>query len=104
MPTYELICPNCKTEYEIVRTVKQFEELYGKTDCDDCEGSFLVRHYRTPPNFTIPAHSAYNGVTKVSGGSGKKEEASVPINIIDKNPDGSCKVTRIGRKKDIEND
>lgn len=40
---------------------------------------------------------------QLSGRRGR-EEASVPINIIDENADGSVKVTRIGKKGDIEND
>ena len=107
MPTYEFICPKCKKEYEFTCSISKYEEWQSDASqvvCDDCPDTEIVRHYRTPPNFKIPAQSSYNGVTKISGSSGNKEELNEPINIIDKQPDGSCKVTRIGRKQDIENE
>lgn len=65
----------------------------------------MVQHMGSAPNFCIGAKHTYNGVTKVSGGtSSSKKIADVPINIIDEKPDGGYKVTRIGKKGDIEND
>lgn len=102
MPIYEMRCPKCQREYEFMMKISE----YGKRqlECEDCIIE-LERYFKSAPNFTIPGHSTYNGITKVSGGSKKgQNEAAVPINIIDQNPDGSCRVTRIGKKSDIEND
>jgi putative FmdB family regulatory protein len=101
MPNYEFQCVKCERRQCRFLKVSDFEK--GQHQCEECEGE-LRRAFFTPPNFTIPGHSTYDGITKVSGGKGSKQEQRVPINIIDENPDGSCTVTRIGRKQDIENE
>ena len=52
----------------------------------------------------LPADCTYNGIRKVVGSHKRKEDSIKPINIIDENPDGSYKVTRIGKKGDIDGD
>ena len=73
--------------------------------CKGCGLSGKLTDWLIPPNFTIPANCTYDGKAKCSSSTGQKQQAIVPINIIDKNPDGSvAKVTRIGKKSDIENE
>lgn len=108
MPCYELICPKCESEYEIHCKISEYDEKIKKAACDNCENIQLKRHFKTPPNMTIPGNMTYNGQTKALVGAAPykkgKEESRVPINIIDENPDGSIKLTRIGSKADIENE
>lgn len=67
-----------------------------KQSCPECHRS-LSQVLLSPPGVTIPLkHKACQGLNKA-------EEAIVPINIIDPKPDGSCRVTRIGKKTDVEN-
>ncbi len=101
MPTYEFICNKCGEQTDLFMTVKAYSSFAG----EQCVcGGGLERTFVTPGNFSIPAHMSHDGQIKVSGGKGPDKEARVPINIIDENPDGSYKVTRIGKKKDIDND
>ena len=104
LPTYEYICPNCQAEYDIFMTISQFTRDGQEQPCESCGDAKLQRHYRTPNNFTIPANMTYNGIAKTSGGTGKKQQSRVPINIIDEKPGGGYKVTRIGSKADINNE
>ena len=103
MPMYEMICPKCNHHVDILAKITEFDEKVKTAQCEECKET-LSRYYDTPPNFTIGAKHTYNGQTKVSGVSSRKQQSRVPINIIDEMPDGSTKVTRIGRKEDIHND
>ena len=100
MPLYEMRCPNCNAEYEVAMRMSEVGER--EIPCEDCQ-TIIVRHYRTPVSFAMPADFTYDGKIKTSGRT-LKEQQRVPVNIIDENPDGSYKVTRIGSKKDIDND
>ena len=95
MPTYELICPSCRDRVEAVLSMAEFDAF--KARCRDCKVVY-EREFRSSPAIIIPQHmqSAPN--------MAKKELASVPINIIDDKGDGSYRVTRIGKKGDIEGD
>jgi len=101
MPIYEMKCPKCEREYEFRLSISD----YGRRllECENCIVE-LTRHFKTAPNFTIPGHCTYDGITKVSSshkdGVKKKEELAIPVQF--ENQDGS--VTRIGKKSDIEND
>lgn len=100
MPTYEFDCTGCGQEYEKFLKISDDKNL----TCEACN-SPLKQVMRTANNFVIPGNCTYNGITKVSGGSSKgANEARMPINIIDEKPGGGYKVTRIGQKKDIDND
>lgn len=102
MPTYEFECKKCEKQFDITMKISDYSE--ATLECNDCLIE-LERVFLTPPNFTIPSNCTYDGITKISGGSKKgRNVARQPINIIDHNPDGSVKVTRIGQKKDIDNE
>ena len=94
MPTYEYICPKCSKEFDILVTMKVKAE--SQFTCDVCEVD-LTQEIRTAPPINIPYHMQASPSTK-------KAKARVPINIIDHKPGGGYTVTRIGQKKDIEND
>jgi len=95
MPLYELNCPQCSREYEALLKISEYES--HDLHCLDCSVK-LQRHFRTPTATHIPHHM------QAAPNMNKREDARVPINIVDKYPDGTCKVTRIGNKKDIENE
>ena len=104
MPTYEFDCPECKEEFDIIISMKDYDNVVPGLECEECQVS-LVRTFRTAPNFKIPSNCTYDGETKISGGSRKgRGESRVPINIIDYNPDGSAKVTRIGKRGTLDNE
>ena len=104
MPTYDIKCTKCDHFTSYRGSVKDYDIIKsGKILCDKCHEP-MEQYIGTPPSFAIGACHTYNGITKVSGGSGKKPESDVPINIIDEKPDGSYRVTRIGKKSDIDND
>lgn len=100
MPTYEFKCLSCELYYEIIIRLKDYDDCEPK--CGEC-GSKLSRYFGTPPNFKIPANCTYDGKVRIGGGNNRKE-LQVPINIVDEKPDGTYKVTRIGKKSDIENE
>lgn len=101
MPIYEFHCGTCDIHLDINMSISNYCKFNKR--CKKCKGS-LERVFLTAPNFAIPASCTYNGVATVSGSKGETKEARVPINIIDEKPDGSCTVTRIGKKADIENE
>lgn len=103
MPIYEMICPKCEQISNILAKITDYDDKVKNAKCTECS-ILLDRYFDTPPNFTIGAKHTYNGQTKVSGVSSRKQQSRVPINIIDEMPDGSTKVTRIGRKEDVDND
>ena len=103
MAIYEMICPTCKKESEIICSMSEYSKKIKTAKCDICKNTTLDRHIRTPTSMSIPANMTYNNQVKVVG-STTKDQASVPINIIDELPDGTTKVTRIGKKADIENE
>lgn len=96
MPTYEYECPKCKKQFDIISRVCD----YGKyvLECEECLRE-LVRVINTPPSVSIPAHMRATTSSKYYG-----KQARVPINLIDERPDGTVRVTRIGKKSDIENE
>lgn len=109
MPTYEFECPSCKVCKEVFIRITEIEDDINWPKCFHCgDGEQIMKQIiRTTPAICIPGHMTHDGITKVLIGKGdnrKKEDCRVPINIIDKKPDGSFKVTRIGNKKDIENE
>jgi hypothetical protein len=59
----------------------------------------MTRFIGTAPGLVIPPNMRATLSDNYYG-----KEAQVPINIIDEKPDGGYRVTRIGKKKDIEND
>lgn len=91
MPTYEMKC-SCSDEIqEIWASMSEYDRgLLCKC------GAPLTRVFITAPAL----HGAENPEYKLGG----REKADLPINIIDKKPGGGYKVTRIGKKKDIDND
>ena len=91
MPTYEMKCSCSDKIQEVWATISEYDQ--GLT-CD-C-GKALSRVFVTAPAL----HGAENPEYK----QGRCEKADLPINIIDKKPGGGYKVTRIGKKKDIDND
>ena len=97
---YEFICNDCDLVYEV--EMKMSEYTSDGHSCQNCQGS-LSRYFGTPPNFVIPGNMTHDGKVKVSGGN-NKQILQVPINIIDEKPGGGYKVTRIGQKKDIDNE
>lgn len=103
MPMYEMICPECEQRVDILAKITEYDNKVKTAKCEECN-STLSRFFDTPPNFAIGAQHTYNGQTKISGSTGKKEKARVPINIIDELPNGRTRVTRVGTKGDVDGD
>ena len=100
MPIFDFKCPICqKIEERLVRSPGHPRYLHPT--CKECK-VHLVKLV-SAPHFKFESKG---GVHELKGSfhSGEKQHPIVPINIIDENPDGSTKVTRIGKKSDIEND
>lgn len=105
MPTYDFKCDSCDTITERRLSFKEFDDYKANgLMCDKCLTTKLQQVFVEPPMCVISANAAFDGQRKVVGTSNKNQKARVPINIIDENPDGSCKVTRIGSKGDIDNE
>ena len=110
MAFYDVVCKECKKEQVVVSRISEMEENIAAARCEDCESP--VRLAITSPGFTIGSAHTFDGKSKTVAGSGYsgkesfnvKEQSSVPINIIDEKPGGGYTVTRIGNKRDIEND
>lgn len=94
MPIYEYQCPKCEKNFELILSIKDAD-----TSIVECESCLIEakRVILTAPGVNIPYHM------QASPNMTKKSQARVPINIIDEKPDGGYRVTRIGRKTDIEN-
>lgn len=99
MPIYEVFCGKCGSEEEVLC---KFSEL-SSAKCQKCD-SLFVQQYRTPRMATIPASFSYDGNVKCVGSpKGHSKALRLPINFIDKKPDGGYRVTRIAsNKKDLE--
>lgn len=95
MPVYEMKCPQCSQEFDIRMTLSEYSE--SSIACQSCSKE-LVRHFRSAPKVSIPYHM------QASPNMNKKSTPIMPINIIDEKPGGGYKVTRIGRKSDIDNE
>lgn len=95
MPTYEFRCEGCDKEFDVVIRISELDET--QVVCEKCNIA-AIREFRTPANMSIPTHM------QAAPNMSKKEKARVPINIIDELPNGGCRVTRIGKKSDIDNE
>lgn len=96
MPTYEYDCEACGAQYDIYMKISDKDAFKGS--CEDC-GGVLEQSFRTPISMNIPAHMRATQSAEYYG-----KQARIPLNLIDEKPDGSYRVTRIGQKKDIDND
>lgn len=88
MPLYLYQCPKCGIRSEIQMTICELDTFMEY--CKTCP-KIKLRQIITAPNIIT---GSYTG----------REQLNVPINIIEKQIDGSYNVTRIGKKSDIEND
>lgn len=99
---YSFRCDPCDSIFDIRMSLAEHDA--GNQKCPDCSGD-VWQYMGTAPVVHLPASMTYNGQLKVIDGKpARKEPSRVPINIIDEKPDGSCRVTRLGRKQDIDND
>ena len=88
MPIYPTICPKCHADHEFFVKMSEYDDWISIVKCDFCDDQLLKRVY-TP-------HSVGHKVSN--------NQLRVPVNLYDYAPDGSLKVTRIGQKKDVENE
>jgi putative FmdB family regulatory protein len=105
MPTYTYKCNRCEHVSEKVLKLSEHQKVF-KEGCGNCglEGTCdgdLVQIHLTAPGFEVKGMQS-SGSKKRSSVATGKDVASVPINIIDEKPDGGYKVTRIGKKGDID--
>ena len=102
MAIYDYICTDasCSHMEEVRHPIMEDPEI----TCTKCGTS--ARKYLSVGMVTIPGHAAASGEKKNIFGDGKKtcHQAAVPINIIDEKPEGGYRVTRIGKKGDIDGD
>lgn len=98
MPKYIAKCTECADIYEITMKIAEMEQ--GFPDCQKC-GSKVEQVLNI--NFSLSGSVTFDGTPRISGGSGKKEESAIPINIWTPLPDGGMNLTRIGKKSDIDN-
>jgi putative FmdB family regulatory protein len=104
MPTYEMICSKCQQRVDITCKISEYDKMLKKSKCPECKKK-LERFFESLPNMTIPANCTHDGYLKVVGSpKGSSKRLPIPLNFIDEKPDGSYRITRIGDKKDIDND
>lgn len=108
MPRYDFECSKCNHTHEANISFSLREDYVKKNKCPKCSAKKLVQVILTAPAMDLPASMSFDGKKKFlgSGQTTYKEDktARVPINIIDEKPGGGYTVTRIGSKKDIENE
>lgn len=109
MPNYDFECTDCSEVVEKRMSFADYDEFKASNPkCESCGKGTLERVFLTTPAMSIPGNMTFDGKAKFLGSGQtqayKDTEARVPINIIDEMPDGTTKVTRIGRKQDIENE
>ncbi len=107
MAIYDFACTECPIEMTVQLSFAEHDTFKEQgVKCLDCGAP--MRQVLGVTNVTIPGSCTHDGKTKVlggvSGGRKKKEGLDSPINIWDKKDDGSYKVTRIGKKGDIDGD
>lgn len=109
MPAYDFKCPECEFEDEYILSYSRYDETKeSPLKCPTCQSDMI--QVIGAPCINIPASMTYNGQHKFVGSTSKKtngikkRDLQVPVNIIDEKPGGGYRVTRIGRKKDIDND
>ena len=94
MPTYNYKCLWCDHEFSMVLRMKDHASVTSCTKCAKKAKQVVgLPMVNIPQNMRATDSSDYYG-----------KQASVPINICDEQPDGSYKVTRIGKKEDIDNE
>lgn len=109
MPQYDFQCVTCGDVQEKILKYSEYDAYKAsKPACEVCGKGHLERAILTAPAMDLPAHMSHDGKSKFLGSrqieyKGEKQ-SRIPINIIDENPDGSCTVTRIGQKKDLDNE
>ena len=106
MPIYDFQCPLCGDVQEVIMSINDLGST--KVYCKEHTSQQCTQTFTQAPGMSIPANCSYNGQSKfIAAGKSSscgKEPSVVPINIIDEKPDGSFKVTRIGKKSDIDNE
>lgn len=100
MPTYSFECKAC------LAILDKFMKMSDPhpTICPSCASESLSQVILDTPMMVIPGNCTHDGITKVVGTSNRNQKLNVPINIIDDLPGGGKRVTRIGSKRDIENE
>jgi putative FmdB family regulatory protein len=63
MPTYEYVCSDCNTQFELRRSIKQIDEPAA---CPRCQGNHVTRQISKVIAFS---HSG-GGVSALGGGGG----------------------------------
>ncbi|MCI0475689.1 MAG: zinc ribbon domain-containing protein [Anaerolineales bacterium] len=64
MPTYEYICSDCKTNFELRRSIKQIDDPAA---CPKCRGNRVARQISKVMAFS---HGDGGGVSALGGGGG----------------------------------
>jgi len=108
MPTYDFKCFTCEMQFSQIMSFAEHDEFQENgMVCKSCGDGDIRQVHLEAPSFSLPAGMSTPGSGPKfvgKGTSGKESNQSrVPINIFDEKPDGGYKVTRIGRKEDIDN-
>lgn len=95
MPMYKFSCPKCHNVFDVKLSMSDIGQV--AVECDEC----LVEANReyVNPMVTVPANMRATLSDNYYG-----KESRIPINIIDEKPDGGYRVTRIGKKGDLDNE
>lgn len=97
MPIFDFKCPVClKIEERLVR--HECHPRYLIPTCSKCEVNMMKQV--SAPHFKFESKGGVHS-SKGSFASGEKQPPIVPIRIVDEMPDGTTKVTTIGKKTDI---
>lgn len=91
MPVYEYECQKCGKYIRDFHSIAEHSKVLKDKCCGDLHQVIISAPLVSTP--TSRQSATYHG-----------KEARVPLNIIDEKPDGTYRVTRIGKKSDIEND
>jgi len=93
MPTFEYKCNDCEVIYDVVHTIAEVGSV--EVNCETCD-TICHKVIMSAPNVDIPDN--FRAVPRTEKG------LICPLNIFEPKPDGSYRVTRIGKKKDLDND
>jgi putative FmdB family regulatory protein len=94
MPIYDFLCPHCKTTEEYFLNIKEDSPL-----CKKCHSRLIKLVSASHFKFK----NRKDAINPNSFKTGHKQEPRLPINIVDRNADGSYKVTSTSKDPELIN-
>lgn len=95
MPIYDFHCPHCKTTEEYYLNIKEDSPF-----CKKCYARLIK--IMTASHFKFKNRA--DAINPSSFKSGHRHQPILPINIIDRNIDGSYRITSTSKNPELIND